>query len=63
MKPKILVVGDPLYSVTGLAYVAGYMSKIFLNSEMFESVAYFTLTANFSDQQKEIRALIMVMKS
>lgn len=58
MKPKILVVGDPLYTVSGLAYVAGYMSKIFLNSELFESVAYFCLTGNLLENtQNEIRAI------
>jgi glycosyltransferase involved in cell wall biosynthesis len=56
-KPKILVVGDPLYSVTGLAYVAGYISKIFLNSEQFESVAYFSLTGNVTDASLEIKAI------
>lgn len=56
-KPKILVVGDPLYSVTGLAYVSGYISKIFLNSEKFESVAYFSLTGNVSEGNVEIKAI------
>ena len=52
-KPRILVVGDALYSVTGLAYVAGYMTKLFLESELFSDVGYFTLTSDFVNIPKE----------
>ena len=59
MKPKILVVGDPLYTVSGLAYVAGYISKIFVESGMFEQVGYFSITGNVFDrpEAKIIRAI------
>lgn len=55
MKPRILICGDPLSTVTGLAYVSGYMSKIFLESGLFESVGYFSITNDYDG--KVIRAI------
>ena len=50
MKKKILIVSDPLSTVTGLAYVAGSFARYFCSKPDEYEVGYFTLRGEFTSK-------------